>query len=48
VSRSDGIVVQSIAGGDIKGYGDVNETADRAEADQAVGVIADLYSRFRA
>ena len=47
-SRTDGIVVQSIAGGDIKGYGDDHEVIDRAEADQAVSVIADLYSRFGA
>jgi glycine/D-amino acid oxidase-like deaminating enzyme len=47
VSRTDGIVVQSIGGGDIKGYGDANETIDRAEADQAVATISDLYSRFR-
>ncbi|MGI8841892.1 MAG: hypothetical protein ACR2F8_14095 [Caulobacteraceae bacterium] len=46
--RRDGIVVQAIEGGDMKGYNDANETVDRAEAERAVGVVADLYSRFRA
>jgi D-amino-acid oxidase len=46
VSRSDGIVVQSIAGGDLRGYKDDNETVSREEADQAVGVIEELYSRM--
>jgi D-amino-acid oxidase len=46
VSRSDGIVVQSIAGGDLGGYKDDNETVSREEADQAVGVIEELYSRM--
>jgi D-amino-acid oxidase len=44
--RRDGIVVQAIEGGDMKGYNDPNEAIDRAEADRAVGVIADLYARF--
>ena len=46
--RRDGIVVQAIEGGDMKGYNDPNETIDRAEAERAVAVIAELYSRFRA
>ena len=46
VSRTDGIVVQSIAGGDLQGYKDDNETINRAESDQAVGVIEELYSRM--
>jgi len=44
--RRDGIVVQAIEGGDMKGYNDANETIDRAEAERAVAVISDLYSRF--
>ncbi|WP_158915560.1 FAD-dependent oxidoreductase [Caulobacter sp. S45] len=48
VPRRDGIVVQAVHGGDMKGYGDLNETTDRAESEQAVSVLADLYSRFRA
>jgi D-amino-acid oxidase len=46
VSRTDGIVVQFIAGGDLQGYKDDNETVNRAESDQAVGVIEQLYSRM--
>ncbi len=45
--RRDGICVQATEGGDMKGYGDDNETVDRAEAVKAVETIADLYSRFR-
>ena len=33
VPRRDGIVVQDLAGGDMKGFGDSNEAIDRAEAD---------------
>jgi D-amino-acid oxidase len=44
VPRRDGIVVQSFEGGDTKGYGDANETADRAEAEQAVMTLAELFS----
>ena len=46
ISRRDGIVVQDVSGGDMKGYGDTNETIDRADAEHGVGVLADLYSRF--
>jgi len=45
VSRSDGIVVQWIAGGDMFGYGDDHEVVDRAEAERGVGVLEELYSR---
>jgi D-amino-acid oxidase len=44
--RRDGMVVQALEGGDMKGYNDDHEVPDRGEADRAVGVIADLYSRF--
>ncbi|MDB5460720.1 MAG: D-amino-acid oxidase [Caulobacteraceae bacterium] len=47
LSRTDGIVVQAVEGGDMKGYKDDNETVDRAEADKAVATVAELYSRFR-
>jgi D-amino-acid oxidase len=47
VPRRDGIVVQAIEGGDIKGYNDANETPDRGEADQAVATLAELFSGFR-
>jgi D-amino-acid oxidase len=48
LSRRDGIVVQDLNGGDMRGYGNSSELADRAEADNAVNIIAELYSRFRA
>ena len=44
VPRRDGIVVQSFEGGEMKGYGDTNETPDRAEAEQAVTTLAELFS----
>jgi D-amino-acid oxidase len=47
LARRDGIVVQSIAG-DMEGYGDDNETPDKAEAERTVGVMAELYSRMNA
>jgi D-amino-acid oxidase len=46
VSRTDGIVVQSIQGGDLEGYKNDQESVSRAEAEQVVGVIEGLYSRF--
>jgi hypothetical protein len=46
VSRTDGIVVQSILGGDMQGYNDSNETVSREEAERSVGVIEALYSRM--
>lgn len=48
LGRRDGIVVQNLQGGDMRGYGDDNETPDRAEAEQSVAVIADLYRRWEA
>jgi glycine/D-amino acid oxidase-like deaminating enzyme len=48
LARRDGIVVQALAGGDIVGYGDDNETPDRAQAEKAVATAAELYRRFRA
>jgi D-amino-acid oxidase len=47
VSRRDGIVVQALWGGDMMGYGDDHEVIDRTEAEQAVGVLHDLFSRMR-
>jgi glycine/D-amino acid oxidase-like deaminating enzyme len=44
VPRRDGIVVQAVEGGDMKGFGDANETIDRAEADRAVTTLAELFS----
>lgn len=48
LSRTDGIVVQDLAGGDMKGYGDASETPDRAETLNAVAKIEQLFAtRFR-
>jgi hypothetical protein len=47
VPRRDGIVVQSFEGGDMKGYGDTNDTPDRAEAEQAVMTLAELFPSAR-
>jgi glycine/D-amino acid oxidase-like deaminating enzyme len=48
VPRRDGIVVQALEGGDMKGYGVDTETPNRPESEAAVAVIAELYSRFGA
>jgi D-amino-acid oxidase len=45
--RRDGIVVQALDGGDMKGYGDDHETIDRTEAEASVAKVAELYARFR-
>jgi glycine/D-amino acid oxidase-like deaminating enzyme len=45
LSRTDGIVVQAVEGGDMKGYGDDHEVVDRAETDRAVDTIADLFAK---
>ena len=37
VPRRDGLVVQSFAAGETQGYGDNNETPDRAEAERPCG-----------
>lgn len=47
VPRSDGIVVQAVSGGDMRGYKDESLVPDRGEADAAVQTLAALYSRFR-
>jgi len=46
VPRRDGIVLQMLEGGDMRGYKDDNESPDRAEALEAVKRVAALYSRF--
>ncbi len=43
LSRRDGIVVQAVEGGDMKGYGNESETPDRGEAERAVATLAELY-----
>jgi glycine/D-amino acid oxidase-like deaminating enzyme len=47
VPRRDGIVVQAVEGGDMKGFGDADEAIDRAEADRAVTTLAELFSPAR-
>jgi len=48
LSRRDGIVVQMLEGGDMRGYNDTNEMPDRAESEDAVNRIAALYSQMSA
>ena len=47
LSRRDGIVVQMLQGGDMRGYNDANETVDRAEAEDGVNRIAALYAQMK-
>jgi hypothetical protein len=44
--RRDGIGVQMLDGGDMKGYGVEDETPDRAEAERAVGILSELSGRM--
>jgi len=48
LSKSDGVMMIDIGvpGGLPKGYGNSNEVPDRAEAERAVRVMEELYSRF--
>ena len=46
LARRDGIVVQDGGIGDMEGYNDANEQPDRAAAESAVRVVAELYSRM--
>lgn len=48
LSRTDGIIIQDTGPNEGAGYGDADETPDRASAEAAVATIAELYSRFRA
>jgi glycine/D-amino acid oxidase-like deaminating enzyme len=48
LSRRDGIVVQMLDGGDMRGYNDTNETPDRAESEEAVNRIGALYAKMGA
>ena len=48
LSRTDGIVIQDLNGGDLRGYKDDNETPDRAETVDAVTRVAELFeTRFK-
>jgi D-amino-acid oxidase len=46
LSRRDGIVVQMLQGGDMRGYNDAIETIDRAESEEAVNRIGGLYAQM--
>ncbi len=46
LSRRDGIVVQAMEGGEMRGYDDTNDMPDRREADEAVTRTAALFSGF--
>ena len=48
VPRSDGIVVQNVAGGDMRGYNQDSLKPDRQEADSSVATLASLYGNLRA
>jgi hypothetical protein len=49
LSRTDGILLQVLTGGDMKGYGDATETVDPAETLDAAAKIEQLFAtRFRA
>jgi glycine/D-amino acid oxidase-like deaminating enzyme len=46
VPRRDGICIQDVSGGDMRGYGDDNETVQRSESEAAVAKLARLYAGF--
>ena len=48
VPRSDGIVVQNVAGGDMRGYNQDSLAPDRQEAETSVATLAALYGNLRA
>src|SRR5271155_432325 len=48
LARRDGIVVQDGGIGEMEGYNDINEQPDRAAAESAVNVAAELYQHMRA
>jgi glycine/D-amino acid oxidase-like deaminating enzyme len=47
VCRRDGVVVQVLAGGDMRGYGDASETVDRGESERALTIVAEAFTRER-
>ena len=46
VPRSDGICVQAVSGGDMRGYGEDSVSPDRAESEDAVATLAELFRTF--
>jgi glycine/D-amino acid oxidase-like deaminating enzyme len=47
VPRRDGVVVQSLLGGDMQGYGDDHEVVDRAESERALAEVAAGMARLK-
>jgi D-amino-acid oxidase len=47
LARRDGIVVQDGGIGEMEGYNDTNEEPDRAAAESAVRVVAELFGRMK-
>ncbi len=47
LARRDGIVIQDLRGGDMRGYNDANETVDRDESVQCVEAVAKAYAGFK-
>ena len=48
LARRDGIVVQDMGIGEMEGYNNADEQPDRAAAESAVRVVAELYQRMAA
>jgi hypothetical protein len=46
LARRDGIVVQGNTNGEDSGWNDTNEQPDRAEAENAVNGLRELYGRM--
>jgi len=46
VPRTDGIAVQSLRRSPMHGYGEDDTGPDRAESEEAIGILAELYTRF--
>ena len=46
VARRDGIVVQDLRGGDMRGYGNTDETPDRRESEEAVAIVAPVFRNW--
>ncbi|KRA81457.1 FAD-dependent oxidoreductase [Altererythrobacter sp. Root672] len=44
--RTDGICVQAISGGDMRGYGDDSLAPNRQEAEESIASLAALYAKF--
>jgi D-amino-acid oxidase len=46
IPRTDGIAVQAVSGGDMRGYGEESLVPHRADAEESVAALAALYARF--